>query len=502
MYARQDTIARLRTDLSSAEYTVAHLEDLWGTDAAAALTRGHRVPARRALDARAGFDPAAVLARAFVLGLPVSVEDLGRALPTLGTAGAVELGLVDDTCAAIIDLRPYAFTDSWGAAEWWIASDLGELALGRPLPEDHVLGVGGASLTLSSLQLQRSSRLTLDLGTGCGIQAMHASRHSGRVIATDISPRALELAAVNAELNGIHTIEFRLGDLYEPVRGEIFDFIVSNPPFVITPRRDGVPTYEYRDGGRVGDAIVAEVVAGAARQLAPGGIAQLLGNWEYHTTQSGLERIGEWIDAAGLDGWVVEREVQDSALYAQTWIRDGGTRAGAESDLLEDAWLDDFETRGVTSVGFGYVTLRKPEAEPRRPAERLRRLEHLDGPVAAGLGEHVDATLRAYDWQAALDDDGIARAMLRVAPDVTEERHYWPGDEHPAVMDLRQGGGFARSFSVGTALAAVVGACDGELSVGAICAAVSELLDAEYPELLAELLPSIREFVTVGILRP
>ena len=497
MDASPHTIARLHADLAAAGFTVARLEQLWGTDAAAALQRGHRVPARRALDARAAFDPAAVLARAFVLGLPALRDDLERALPSLGLAGAVELGLVDETGAALLDLRPYAFTDAWGPVDWWIVSDLGELALGRPLPEGHVLGVGGASLTLSGLQVQRSSRLALDLGTGCGIQAMHASRHAGRVIATDISPRALELAAFNAELNGIRSIEFRLGDLYEPVRGENFDLIVSNPPFVITPRRGGVPTYEYRDGGRVGDAIVAEVIAGAAAHLAPGGIAQLLGNWEYHPTTSGLDRVGEWIDAAALDGWVVEREVQDPALYAQTWIRDGGTRAGVDSDRLEDAWLDDFASRGVSAVGFGYVTLRRGERLP-----PLRRLETLDGPVAAGLGEHIAATLTAWDWQAGLDDDGLARAMLRVAPDVTEERHYWPGDEHPAVMNLRQGGGFARSYPLGTALAAVVGACDGELSIAAICSAVSELLEVDYPALLGEVLPSIREFVTVGILMP
>jgi len=47
----------------------------------------------------------------------------------------------------------------------------------------------------------------------------------------------------------------------------------------------------------------------------------------------------------------------------------------------------------------------------------------------------------------------------------------------------------------------VVGACDGELSVGAICAAVSQLLEVDERELLAEVLPGLREFVTVGILR-
>ena len=496
-------IARLRDDLTAARFTVGHLEELWGVDAAAALGRGHRVAAERALGRLGATDPAATLARVFVLGLTVGADELAGALPTLGLEGAVELGLATAGGAPMLDLRPYAFTDDWGPAEWWVASDLGELALGSALPEDHVLGVGGASITLAGLQVQKSSRRTLDLGTGCGIQAMHASRHSGRVVATDISRRALEIAALNAELNNIHSIEFRLGDMFEPVAGETFDYIVTNPPFVITPRRPGVPTYEYRDAGRVGDAIVAEVVAGASRHLAPGGIAQLLGNWEYRDGRPGLERIASWLDSAELDGWVVERETQDPALYAETWIRDGGTRVGAESDDLENAWLDDFEARGVTAVGFGYVTLRKPGGGVEAPGTSyLRRLEQLDGPVATGLGAQIEATLAGHDWQARRDDAELARALLTVAPDVTEERHYWPGDEHPAVMNLVQGGGFRRSYPLGTALAAVVGACDGELSVGAICAAVSELLEVDSAALLDDVLPGIRELVTVGMLLP
>ena len=498
--ARPALIGRLRDDLRSARFTVARLDELLGEQAAAALTRGHRVPARRALDLIVEFDPAAVLARLFVLGLAADIADVALALPGLELEGAIELGLVrvgDADCEPLVDLRPYSFTDDWGAVDWWLASDLGELALGGALPEEHVLGVGGASLTLAGLQLGSPSDLTLDLGTGCGIQAMHASRFSGRVIGTDISQRALDYAHFNAELNGIRNIEFRLGSMFEPVKREQFDFIVTNPPFVITPRAEGVPSYEYRDGGRVGDAIVAEVIAGAAVHLRAGGAAQLLGNWEYRTGEDGLDRIGGWIDAAGLDGWVIEREVQDPALYAQTWIRDGGTRAGEESDRLEGAWLDDFEARGVTAVGFGYVLVRSPREVH---GVRLRRLERLDGPIGSGLGAHIAAMLDAYDWQASLDDDELARAMLVVAPDVTEERHYWPGDEHPAVMNLRQGGGFARSYPLGTAVAAVVGACDGELSISAICSAVSELLEVDDGELLAEVLPSIREFVTVGIL--
>ena len=203
--------------------------------------------------------------------------------------------------------RPRACGPAPGAGGWWSARHPGALAPGGALPTDHVLGVGGASITLAGLQLPDLVDATLDLGTGCGIQALHAARRSRRVVATDVSPRALRYAELNAALNGVRNIEFRLGSLYEPVAGERFDRIVSNPPFVITPRRAGVPAYEYRDGGMVGDALVAAVVAGAAEHLVAGGVAQLLGNWEQRPGVDGLVRAARWADAAGLESWIVER---------------------------------------------------------------------------------------------------------------------------------------------------------------------------------------------------
>ena len=61
--------------------------------------------------------------------------------------------------------------------------------------------------------------------------------------------------------------------------------------------------------------------------------------------------------------------MQDPPLYAETWIRDGGTRGGDNFDRMAEAWLDDFEERGVTAVGFGYVTNRMlgfDDLDPRR----------------------------------------------------------------------------------------------------------------------------------------
>lgn len=508
-----ELLERLRADLGAASYTVAAVDALWGPAPAAALHRGERVPARRALAAQrkepGGPAARAVLAALFVLGDDVQPSELERALPALGVAGAIELGLVSVDSAgasvrAALDLRPYGFTDARGGGEWWIISDLGELMLDGALGEQHVLGVGGASMTLSGLMLPTPAATVLDLGTGCGIQAMHASRFAERVVGTDISERALMIAGLNLALNGIDGVELRLGSLFEPVAGERFDRIVSNPPFVITPRAEGVPAYDYRDGGMVGDALVEAVIGGMHEHLQPGGIAQLLGNWEYRSGEQvdALERVGSW--AGALDHWLIEREVQHVTEYAETWIRDGGTKPGtAEFDRLYDAWLDDFAARGVESVGFGYVLLRRADVAASAPG-RLARLERLHGALgsnAEGLGAHLAECLAAHDRQAQLDDAALAAAGFVTAGDVTEERHYWPGDDDPTAMLLRQGGGFGRVINLDTGLAALVGACDGELTIGAIVGALAELLDVDEAALAGELLPAVRTLVDDGLLR-
>ncbi|GAA4267608.1 DUF7059 domain-containing protein [Frondihabitans peucedani] len=524
---RSDLITRLRHDLDRSLFTVARLTGAgaWGATGGAALFRGERIAARRALASRRPASPeeraSDTLALLFVLGYPQPAEDVAAALPTLGLDGAEELALLERTADTpvtvrpLVDLRPYSFVDSAGEAAWWIASDLGELALQGPLREDHVLGIGGASTTLSGLMIPRPVERALDLGTGCGIQAMHAARHARHVVATDISERALDFARFNAELNLIDGIEFRLGSLFEPVSGERFDHIVSNPPFVITPRTEGVPSYEYRDGGMVGDALVATVVEQAAAHLTPGGVAQFLGNWETgRGSKRGAYSVVDWVarggasdgahdeNAAPVDIWVVEREMQDPATYAETWIRDGGTRPGtADFERLYEAWLDDFEARGVSEVGFGYITLRRAQDPATHPAQTIERLAGALGGNDTGLGSHVLECLDAQDALRSLSDGELLLQTLRVAGDVTEERHYWPGNDDPTVITLRQGGGFARTVESGTALSALVGACDGDLSVGAIVGALAQLLDVPEDDLLAELVPRVRELVRCAILR-
>jgi methylase of polypeptide subunit release factors len=500
-------VEALRGDLAG--FTVDAVTELLGPVAHAALSREQPVPAMAVLSAVAAaggpLEPLATLVTALVVGRPVLRRGLDAALPRLGTDGAVRLGLVeaagtgpDDEVTPLVDLRPYAAVDSLGTADWWVVSDLDELATGAPLRTDHVLGVGGASVTLARCAVRRPVGRVLDVGTGCGVQALHAGRHAERVTGTDVSPRALAFARFTCALNGVR-VELRQGDLFRPVDGERFDQVVSNPPFVITPRRRGVPTYDYRDGGKVGDDLVRDVVTGIGAVMADGGTAQVLGNWEHHRGRSWADRVGGWLDQAGLDGWVVQREVQDPAEYAELWIRDGGRPDRAGYDALYRAWLEDFAARGVEAIGFGLLVLRRPRDSA---GVTLRRLEDVSGSVDQPLGEHLADCLDAHDWLTRTDDEALMSARLTVATDVTEERYHRPGDQDPQVVLLRQGGGFGRAVRADTALAGFVGACDGELTAGQLTAALGQLLATPTAVLTASLLPQVRALLADGLLIP
>lgn len=495
--AHVDALAR---DLAAAGLTGEGVRALVGEHAEAALARMVAEPARRA--ARRSPGPRSTLVRAFVLGDAVSAAELADALPTLGVAGAVALGVAEHregAVAPLVAIRPHRYQDARGTGEWWIASDLDELAGVSPLRPDHVLGVGGAARTLAALLPPAAGGRALDLGTGCGVIALHLRRVAGHVVATDISPRALWFTALNARLNGVDGIETRLGSLFEPVEGERFDLIASNPPFVITPRAEGVPAYEYRDGGATGDALMAAVVGGIERHLAPGGVARLLGNWETIGADAGLDRARAWI-GDGLDAWAIQRESLDPVRYAELWLRDGGTLPRDPAhDALLDAWLDDFEARGVAAIGMGWLALRRPVGDEGPTLARFEQVPHAL--ALERVGAHLAEAFDDAAWLAALDDDRLADEHLVAAPDVTEARHQLPGAAGPNVIELRQGGALGRTLSVDTALAALVGASDGELSVGVLIGAIAGLLEVDEPVLAADLLPRVRELVLAGLLR-
>lgn len=525
----------LRADLAESGWGVEAVAALLGEAADAALRREIRLPAlravRAALAAGSAPSPVAVLTALFMLGEPVPATALDAALPRTAAAGAAAIGLVGEPdgagyVRARVDLRPHEAVDDAGEVRWWVASDLGELVTGRALAPDHVLGVGGAGLTLAGLTPRTPVHAALDLGCGCGIQTLYLLRHAEYVVATDISARALAFTAFNAALAGVSVagapdvgtesvagsesgsdsgagrLELLRGSLLEPVAGRRFDLIVSNPPFVITPpavREAGLPLMEYRDAG---GPVLPGLVAGLGERLEPGASAVMLGNWEHRGAGLWRDAVAAWVPEE-LDAWVVEREVQDPVEYAAMWLRDGGLtpeRDAQAFDAALEAWIDDFEVRDVQGVGFGYLLLHRP----RRPREPWCLLEEVTTSGQGVLGPHVAEVLEVRELLAGLDDEAVADLRPHLAPDVTEERHLIPGAAEPTVILLRQGGGLGRTLRASTAVAALAGVADGELSVGQVASAVAALSDlntADALALRAEMVEAARHLLTTGFLR-
>ncbi|MDE0571831.1 methyltransferase [Demequina sp. B12] len=500
---RTSDVAALRADLES--WTVDAVQDVVGERAMRAYGREQVLPGRVA--ARdAGNDRHALLSRLFLFGDTLTRAQAQAALPAFGVDAAVEAGLLtaqgaadDDQVRALVEVRPTAAATDAGEVNWWVAHDQGEAVTGRAVNEDHVLGVGGASSTLASITMRAPVARALDLGTGCGIQSLHASMHADQVVATDISTRALAFARFNDALNrpGQREWDVREGSLLEPVAGEQFDLVVSNPPFVISP--PGTPQFEYRDGGLEWDGVVAALATGVGRHLNPGGVAQFLGNWLIRDDWT--ERWEQWLEASEveLDAWVIQRDVLDPAEYAETWLRDAGvTRERGESRFYAayEAYLAGFDAAGVSGIGFGAVMLRRPmQGKP-----TLRRLEEHEGALQSPLGPHLRDVLVAHDWLASATDDEVLSAAYVVAGDVTKETYGRPLQHEPEHILIRQGGGLGRSIKADTALAGLVGACDGELTAGQIAHALAALLDVPVGEMVAGLVPAVRDLVRDGFL--
>ncbi|MGA8047343.1 MAG: methyltransferase [Dermatophilaceae bacterium] len=488
-----DLLALLRADLIAARYTVPGVAEVLGPMAGAALAREHPLAAERVT--ATSTDPCAALIRLFALGAPVDLRDVQAALPSVGVDGVIALHLVrqeGDGLVATCDLRPYAAEDS----AWWVASDRSELATGAPLTPDHVLGIGGASTTLAAWTPRARVRRALDVGTGSGVQALRLSQDSDEVVVTDLSERALAYAAFNAALNGV-VWDIRRGSMLEPVGGETFDLVVSNPPFVITPRDGSIPLFEYRDAGAAGDAVVADLVRGLGAHLVPGGVAQLLGNWEIRRGTDWRDRVGAWVADSGLDALVVQRGVQDPAQYAETWARDSGHRQGtAEYQTMYAAWLDDFASRDVESVGFGVITLHRPSGD-RAP---FADLMDVRGPVGDAMGVAVAAGLAARERLATMTDDDVLDETWVAAPDLTIEHQLLPGSSEPRAVTAVQGGGLRLRVPLGTGPAAYLGVADGSLTPRQALVAVAALLEEDPADVIASALPTIRYLVANGLL--
>ncbi|MGV9677407.1 DUF7782 domain-containing protein [Nocardia sp. NPDC003482] len=408
----------LRTALTRVRYDADTLLAVLGPDAHAAMGRSEPVPVRRAVrDA----GELGTLVRLLLLGDPVSESEAAAALAPVALDRAIAAGLLARDGAEIraaLDLRPLDL----GAGTRWVLSDLDDAMRRRSLSADHVLGVGQASLSLLRATPTRKVGSVLDLGTGCGVQAVHAAAYADTVTGTDISGRALWLAEATAALNGLD-LELREGSWFEPVAGRRFDQVVANPPFVVGPAR---VEHTYRDSGLALDGASELVIGQAPGMLNPGGTAAMLASWVHVDGEDWRGRVASWLPDHGVDAWIVQRDIADPALYVGTWLRDAGLDPrDPQSQDRAERWLDAFAAADVEGIGFGFVYLRAIDGPTELLAEDLTH--GFDDP----LGEEAVRYFERSAWLRAVaaDENRAWTARFAVDPATALERVYLPGPD-------------------------------------------------------------------------
>ena len=303
-----------------------------------------------------------------------------------------------------------------------ITPDEGVLLVHDPLEitatdADVVLGRSSAANTLASLTPRGRVGSVLDVGTGCGVQALRAAAHADRVVATDVNPRALELTALGAALSGIDNVELREGSWFEPVAGEEFDLIVSNPPFVISPENDFV----YRDGSGGRDEVSRLVVTQAARHLAPGGIAQVLVNWVEDPFSSWIAPVQRWLDGSGVDALVLHHLSEQPVQYAAKWHMHLHGDPEEHGRAL-DRWTAHFEAEGIVTLATGAIVLRRTGLEP-----ALFTGLSMESAPGGRAGRHTVRLLDAARWLDTVSDEELMATEMALVDDhrlISERVHY------------------------------------------------------------------------------
>jgi methylase of polypeptide subunit release factors len=468
--------AALGAALRRVRYSEAAVLDMLGEEAYSHERDELPADERRLAPSRLG-----TVVRALFLQLPVERGELAaalgeRAVAALESIGFAERGEVYRPRARILPV-----------GELYVASDDYPADEGDD-PPDYVAAYTLTSRVCDCLTPRIRAGRVLDVGTGSGVQALLAARHSGHVVATDINPRALAFTEINAAMNGFTNIEVRLGSLFEAVGGERFDLITCNPPYVVSPES----RWAYRDSGLQGDEISRRVLLASADHLAEGGYMTMLASWVGASEERADDRPVAWARSIpGCDAWILSVWEADPLDHAATWNKQ---LAGKSAELAAalDRWTAYLAEIGAGWVSEGAILLH------RRPGRRhSARVDGIDDDALESAGEQVR---RAFAGRAALAELRRADDLLDARPElvmrVELERDVVPRRSGNVTTGARVQLVDGTSSTVETTAdaAELVQRLDGTVSL-------RKLAGRAAPSLRRELLRLCRELVELGAVR-
>lgn len=393
------------------------------------------------------------LARLFYLGSPVPPTFVDEALPGRGSAALLEAGLiraVGDGVAATASLT--CLEDTYTAADPY-ASD------GHPITPgaQSVLPVGNATQITSQLLARQPVELALDLGCGQGHLSVGMGAFASRVIATDVSERALAFTRFNARLNGRANVEARLGNLLEPVqdlRGS-FDLIACNAPFVLS----ATGAIGSISGSTQGDALVEHLMKETPSMLREGGWLVLACSW-HHDEKDWSARPRAWLTGQGIDAWLVRFSSVTGEQYTQQIQAIEGADAAAR-------WKDFAAANDIRAIAFGALVAHRRAGDTWLRAESLHPQARREGPTPVARIFANQQHIHAHR-----DPQALRPVKLKVAPGVAGVQGKAPKTGAP-VVQLQHAAGFVMPTDVTPGVAQIMSLFDGTRTVEEVLGMVS-----------------------------
>lgn len=467
-------------------YTEDAVIDLLGEEGYAITRDDVPVAERRLPDSRLG-----TVVRALFLQRPVPATDVTHALGRAAVEALEATGMADVGEAVSLHGRIVPVGDLFVASDDFPGEDA------EQDPQDFVAAYTPTSKLCDALTPRGPIERALDIGTGSGVQAMLSARYAREVVATDVNPRALAFAELNAALNGFTNIECRLGSLFEPVVGETFEVITSNAPFVVSPEN----RWAYRDGGLEADQFSEVIVREASRHLSDDGYATLLVSWVAEDEDDSEARPLDWTEGSECDTWILPIYALDPLDHAVRWNIHLTGQPEAFGRVI-DTWTSYLDELGVEVVTEGAILLHRRSGDV-----HTARVDVIDDDLVDHAGNQIkrafEARARLVELEKPSDllDERVSLAGITRLERELDAENGRP-TESSAIVQIAEG----MNLGVATQprLLEIVGALDGgESVVGVIDAAAGRLRlsDPEAKRLRREALDLVRELLELGALR-
>ena len=368
------------------------------------------------------------------------------------------------------------------------------VALPRETDEENaVMPIGGSSLELDNFTVRRRSSRTLDLGTGCGIQAMRAASHSEVVVAVDLNATAIRFAEFNCRWNDISNVMFLQGSFVEPVRNQLFDLIVANPPFVISPKS----RLMYRDSGSDGDQMCIRLARDAAQLLNEDGYFQMVFQWVEPVGIDWKQRLSACFSGLNCDVWILRAERECPDAYVRAWMQQYEDGEGGQ---LYSEWMQYFANLNADSIGGGFCIMKRVAG--RRPSISF---DEAPEDRSEPYGDDVAIILSAREYIDGCSDPVLLQQKLVPSPHLClfEQSRCNGQIWQPTASELALDHGLKYSYSdVDAILASIPSACNGQRTLKDVLELLAARNNIPTDRLVSKYLSQVRELVRYAFLLP